>query len=454
MREDTRRMVRLVLATLVLLSTAQLGYAYVSDEERQEVAAYEAQAADPLAEREAVTDRRQNMTVVAGLESNIRDTHALYAFSADGRLVYYDNSHSYGDVDPSPAGDRTVMTVRHDLRGTAECDGACARQEIIRVNLSTGSVETVWSEPMPASGVTRWHDVDRVGDSQSYLIADIDQDRVWRLNADTGNTEWGWHAAAAFDPETSGGPYPEDWTHLNDVERLPDGRIMLSLRNHDRVVFIHPETGLQPDWTLGSEDEWGTLFEQHNPDYIPEANGGPAVLVADSENNRVVEYQRRDGEWDQSWQWSAPGVSWPRDADRLPNGHTLITDSHGDRVLEINREGEIVWETSVRNPYEAERLGTGAESTGGPSAVAAGLASRGPDKPRGATGSFAGANAAEGTATKLWHGIQFVLPVWVGHAALAWLLIGVTAALSLISLELYWRGVRLRRPIARTGGEP
>jgi hypothetical protein len=76
----------------------------------------------------------------------------------------------------------------------------------------------------------------------------------------------------------------------------------------------------------------GSLFyEQHNPDYIPEERGGPAVLVADSENGRVVEYGRTpgngtpvtDGTWERTWQWRDGRLQWPRDADRLPNGGWL-----------------------------------------------------------------------------------------------------------------------------------
>lgn len=68
-------------------------------------------------------------------------------------------------------------------------------------------------------------------------------------------------------------------------------------------------------------------------------------------------------------------MEWPRDADRLPNGHTLITDTNRDRVFEVNQRNEIVWEATFPGPYEAERLSTGDESTGGQSAATLGLAS-------------------------------------------------------------------------------
>jgi len=72
-------------------------------------------------------------------------------------------------------------------------------------------------------------------------------------------------------------------------------------------------------------------------------------------------------------------MTWPRDADRLPNGHTLMADSNGDRVLEVDENGTVVWSIDIGFPYEAERLGTGDESTGGPSAAAMNSETRSPD---------------------------------------------------------------------------
>ncbi|MFC7195040.1 hypothetical protein ACFQL4_10875 [Halosimplex aquaticum] len=148
------------------------------------------------------------------------------------------------------------------------------------------------------------------------------------LNTTTKEIEWEWEAQTDF-PLSGGGPYPNDWTHVNDIEVLPDGRFMVSLRNQDQVVFLKQGTGLLENQTLGAEDDHDVLYEQHNPDFIPAERGGPAVLVADSENDRVVEYQREGGNWTRTWKWSDGTVDWPRDADRLPNGNTLIVDSNG-----------------------------------------------------------------------------------------------------------------------------
>jgi hypothetical protein len=132
--------------------------------------------------------------------------------------------------------------------------------------------------------------------------------------------------------------------------------------------------------------------------------------VADSENDRIVEYQRVDGSWERSWLWRDGHVQWPRDADRLPNDHTLVTDTHADRVVEVDETGDVVWEMRFPGPYEAERLGTGAESAGGTAAAAAGIESRRADG--GVIASVALA-AEDFLPSLLVNGMLFTLPRWL-----------------------------------------
>jgi hypothetical protein len=95
--------------------------------------------------------------------------------------------------------------------------------------------------------------------------------------------------------------------------------------------------------------------------------------VADSVNDRVAEYTREDGEWNLTWSLVGGGLNEPRDADRLPNGNTLVSDRRGDRLLEVTPAGEVVWEVYAPwQPYDAERLGTIDESSG-PAMVDAGV---------------------------------------------------------------------------------
>ena len=379
----------------------------------------------------------------------------LLVFQPDGSLRYRNDSHdSYWDVDvtngANGTGNETLLyTASDELSSAPVCEpigprNACLRQTIERVNLTTGEVTRLHTRITPRAGSSEWHDIDRLNATHG-IVADMYADRVFVVEYRTGLVTWEWDAQAAY-PLSSGGLYPSDWTHLNDVEVLPDGRIMVSLRNQDQVAFVHPNGTLDEEWTLGTDDNHDVLYEQHNPDYIQGAGGnGSAVLIADSEQNRVVEFRREAGEWEQSWVWQNADTQWPRDADRLPNGHTLITNTHDNSVLEIDQSGEVVWEISVAYPYDVERLGTGDESAGGPTATEANLDSRRDDPSESETPIR---DRVKALFPARWvNGLISVLPRWVGLFDLVALGVLGVAIVTWAILEWRWARVTLQLPI-------
>ncbi|SDM75701.1 Arylsulfotransferase (ASST) [Halogranum gelatinilyticum] len=446
---DSRRPLRIAFVLVVLVAVGLLAVSYVT-------------APPTFPERVerggTIAEPANGTTVVAtqGLgregwhQAFVGDSPGeLVAVAPDGSVAYYDDTYqAYWDVDPVEGTESTVEYVAAEYLSAEQCDAAtdCYRNTVLRTNVSTGETREVYGYVVRNEPSIRWHDVDRV-DETHLAVADISEDRAFVVDTETGIVEWQWDAQSDL-PLDSGGEYPTDWTHINDVEILDDGRFMLSLRNQDRVVFVDPETGVQEDWTLGEEDNYDILYEQHNPDYLPESQGGPAVLVADSHNNRVVEYQRVDGEWEQTWQYGDAVLQWPRDGDRLPNGHTLVTDSNGDRVIEVDESGDVVWKLTVNLPYEAERLGTGDESTGGPSAASADLQSHEAGD-GGGGGLSLRAIAYAIVPGEIILGLGFVLPGWMGFRE-ALVVGGLVATLGLWAvLELYWApwSVSLHKPV-------
>ncbi|WP_137287336.1 arylsulfotransferase family protein [Halorussus salinisoli] len=426
------RRYRVAFALVVVLCAGTLGYSYVSSPANAAVSDYERQAELPADERASVVPARENVTVIAGHGMN-GESAALVAFSPNGEVLYHNDSyHGYFDVDPVKGTEMTVEYVaEHDYEGD-DCDGKCTVSVVERLNLTTGEIERVYSRVIPADRGANWHDVDRIGENR-LLVGAINTDEMYVVNTTTGITTWEWSTKQAY-PLSGGGPYPADWAHLNDVEKLHDGRFMTSLRNQDSVVFVDPQTGVQENWTLGADGAHGVLYEQHNPDYIPESRGGPAVVVADSLNDRLVEYQRKNGEWTQTWVWSDDEMKWPRDADRLPNGNTLVADTNAHRVLEIDEQGEVVWDANFYAPYELERLGTGDESANGPSATAADLQSHDAEAGDRETETAA---VAGFTPRKVTNSVAFVLPIWMGFTDIA-------AALILALTVLAWATVEYR----------
>jgi hypothetical protein len=409
---------------------------------------FEAEEERVPGERAAFAPPRDGITIVTShREGNI------VALNPDGTVLYHNNTYDgYWDVDPSSEGSHTVVyAASAKVSDSSIChpvdnQNHCIKQMIVQDNLTSGKIEILYSRLDPRYSSSEWHDVDHVKGSL-YAVADMYSEEVFIVDVNSGIVTWEWGLQSAFSTST-GNQYPRDWVHLNDVEVLTDGRLMLSARNLDQVLFVDPTEGLDETWTIGGDDELGTLFEQHNPDYIPEVMGGPAVLIADSENDRIVEYQRtQDGDWTESWIWQDQQMQWPRDADRLPNGNTLIGDSGGNRVIEVNQTGGIVWQLNYPGNYEVERLETGDESTGGESASQLNLTST-IDSPDSENPVFSLYYLIkQSLPSKVVNGLINGTPLWMGFPQIV---AGVPLFLSLITwftAEWRWSDFSFRFPV-------
>jgi hypothetical protein len=376
------------------------------------------------------------------------DTGRMVAFGPNGDVIaQHDRYDTYFDVDPVEGEPMTVEYVAVEYTHPRNCpddvrdDHKCAHQYLLRTDLETNETTVFWETYYPK--LHKMHDFDRVNDTH-VVVADIYRDDVRMVNVETGALTWNWTANESFVYGEEGGTGPTGFTHVNDVEVVRDGWIMASLRNLDRTVFIDPGNGVVENWTIGCEDCYGTLYEHHNSDYMPgDANTPPTVIVADSENDRIVEFRRVDGGWKESWTYTNGRMHWPRDADRLADGHTLVTDSNANRVFELDEDDEIVWETAIGNPYEAERMGTGDESANRPHEPSRVVASGGID------GRILLAIRSI-VPSKLLSAALFVGPYWAGVWETLAFTVGALALLGAVVLETKWFvGRRFGSPLAR-----
>jgi outer membrane protein assembly factor BamB len=89
------------------------------------------------------------------------------------------------------------------------------------------------------------------------------------------------------------------------------------------------------------------------------ANGN--TLIADNAKHRVIEIDR---DKNLVWSFDVPNSNHRktptmRQVRRLANGNTLIAASTLDKVIEVSPAKEVVWEFSVPFPYLATRLANG-----------------------------------------------------------------------------------------------
>lgn len=381
----------------------------------------------------------ENLTVVTSVEgaiSSAQEKGSLFVIRPDGELIYREFRYNiYDDVDPSPKGRSTVTYVAAVKLTGEQCTevstSSCTRNFIERLNFSTGERERLYTEITPHVTDSRWHDADRINGTH-FAIADIANESLIVVNVTSGTITYEWRMEAAFDRNTTGAQDdPNDWAHLNDVERLPDGTYMLSPRNHDQVIFVKPGEGLLESRTLGVDENHSILYEQHNPDYLYGDDGTESVLVADSQNNRIVEYESKNGNWNRTWVWSDSDLRWPRDADRLPNGNTLVGDTSGDRVIEVAPNGTVLWGVKIDGNYDAERLGTGDESAGGPPMSTIDT-SRDQQEER-------SLSPLPKQLRLALNGILFVAPAWMSVRTIIALCVALLTSVLLIGLQGYQR---------------
>jgi hypothetical protein len=171
-----------------------------------------------------------------------------------------------------------------------------------------------------------------------------------------GRIVWEWRAWEHLDPRqdviTAVQDTRQEWSHGNAVVELPDGNLMVSFRNISTVITIERRTG-NIIWKLGAPP----LSGQHAPTPLPNGNllifdNGPHRLDDTWPHSRVIEVDPATKEI--VWKYQETPVFYfysPRisNAQRLPNGNTLICEGSFGRFFEVTAGGDVVWE--YVNPY-------------------------------------------------------------------------------------------------------
>ena len=270
---------------------------------------------------------------------------------------------SYQDVSLLDNGTVLATFAEGPYQRCGQFDSPCKRTGVRFIDPQpTATVTGQWSYPVRTRKDSEVHDAEMLP-SGELLVADMEYESIYTYNFSTGQKTWVWNASQYYDAPPD--PTKTDWLHINDVDRIGQGRYLVSVRNTNQLVVVERGTGVVE--VVNEDRDPSLLDKQHNPQWL----GDGAVLVADSENHRVVELHRNEstGRWEEAWVvYDIDGISldWPRDADRLPNGNTLVTDSRNNRVAEITRNGSLVASYRVPSlPYEADRVPYG-ESSGRP----------------------------------------------------------------------------------------
>jgi hypothetical protein len=147
----------------------------------------------------------------------------------------------------------------------------------------------------------------------------------------------------------------DDYVHANAIDVVdesaamrvsgtPGHQVLLSMRELSAIGLLDLDREVF-SWALR-----GPWLGQHDPDLLPNGN----MLLFDNYGHygaggisRVIEFNPATLEivWSYIGDEQRPFYSNLRsDQARLSNGNTLITESDGGRLLEVSRDGDIVWE--------------------------------------------------------------------------------------------------------------
>jgi hypothetical protein len=171
-----------------------------------------------------------------------------------------------------------------------------------------------------------------------------------------GDVVWEWRSWEHLDPAADGITSVQDdrtvWTHINCIAEQPDGNILVSFRAISTVLVVERASG-EIIWKLGPP----SLAQPHAATPLPSGNllifdNGVHRLDNSFPFSRVIELdpQSKQTVWTYQERWPFDFFSpHSSNAQRLPNGNTLICEGAFGRLFEVTPEKEVVWE--FVNPY-------------------------------------------------------------------------------------------------------
>ena len=252
---------------------------------------------------------------------------------------------------------------------------------LLYARMQQGVFEADWdSQPLWEFRCRQHHDFFRCANGNTIAIFNelgfnakvrrgtLDKNDAFAEVTPAGEVAWEWHFLEHADEfaELADITFPrkgDDWAHTNTVEVLPDtplgqrdarfaaGNVLFSSRNlHTVGVIERPSNRLV--WAYGH----GRLDGQHMPTMQP---NGRIMLFDNGTSRKFSRVLEIDPSTDETtWEFRLPDYAFAYSMsgqEPLPNGNVLICSANQGIVMEVTREGEIVWQfrnTEVRGRRE------------------------------------------------------------------------------------------------------
>ncbi len=237
------------------------------------------------------------------------------------------NTNTVMDTTPMPDGGALVIV---DAIGVVEVT-------------EDGEISRIYESMLPS------HDVDLL-ESGNWLVTNgwVQKGEPHFMEIAPDNTiAWSWDGLEQYDVSPYDEVYREGWIHANAAERLDDGSTLVSLRNFNMVATLDADGAVQSEVGFSEIEPEAAAAGAYdvasgsNP-HDPELTIDGTLLVAVHRPSVVLEVDpdTKDVVW--SWSPEVDSAGKIRDANRLPNGNTLITSTRS--VLEVDASGTVVWQ--------------------------------------------------------------------------------------------------------------
>lgn len=219
----------------------------------------------------------------------------------------------------------------------------------------------------------------------SDVILEVNPTEDWPWETQEVDTiVWSWRLLDHLTPNVT----RTDWAHCNTIEEDPENnKLYLSSRNLNSIFKIDRSTG-EIEWRMGENGDFemkkdDLFYSQHSPELRPDGNlllfdnnDGPRSRPPEKQGRPRGEYSRAmelaidedEMTAESVWTWGEEldlfTPIWG-DADRLPNGNTLITfgtrtQPKTSRIIEVTSDGERVLDIELLptgwGMYRAEKL--------------------------------------------------------------------------------------------------
>ncbi len=294
-----------------------------------------------------------------------------------GRLIWFDpvpDSRAAYNLEVQRYNGQSVLTV--DLGGTDTILNH-AYQTVATVRAGAGyttGVHEFQITPQGTALVTAYAfvsaDLSGIGGPKHGILTD---DAIQEINIATGQVLWQWSAMAHVSPSASYYGKPSqgsyDFFHLDSVQQLPNGNLLVSARHTWAIYEIDKQTG-KIIWTLGGKHSNfkmgpGTKFAwQHDARLqldgtITMFDDGAGVYVSEAESRALrirLNYSKHRASLVHSFTHNPSLLAYSQGgAQVLPDGNTFVGYGSKPFATEFSRTGRQLFTIRYEPPVESYR---------------------------------------------------------------------------------------------------